>query len=293
MSNVPIGSPDILRTEHPVDPEVTVVRLTDSQTGAAIAALLSYTCHATLGYGRDVVIGDWPGEWANLMAEHLGNDSVAVVLNGCLGNVACKPRTVPGFRAEYHEMAAGLFESALVALERAAPIEAPRMQHAQSVIDLPLRAPSQADLTWARDLLREHPTPDWSDTEHTRCSWDWRYAVEILDLEQTQREQKTFPYEVNVVRLGSLALVMLMGEPFIEAQFDLKLASKADFTIVASLCNGYVGYLPTADAWGGEGFEVRTSNHAKLQRQALGTVTEEAVRLLDQLFTSADEKRAD
>lgn len=284
MSNIPPNDPNILRSEHPVDPEVTVVRLADARTGQPLATLLSYTGHPTFGWGRDVVISDWPGAWAALANAHAGAGHVALVLNGCLGNIASRSSPTPAGLAPHKAMAAGLFETSLVALQRAAPITAPLLAHRQSVLHLPLRVPTESELAWARTLLTRHPTPDWSNAEQTRCSWDWRYAIEILDLERSQREQRTFAYEINAIRLGSLALVTLMGEPFVEAQFELKLASKADFTIVAALCNGYVGYLPTAEAWGGKGFEVRTSNHAKLQRDALATVTSEAIRMLNQLF---------
>jgi len=75
-----------------------------------------------------------------------------------------------------------------------------------------------------------------------------------------------------------------MGEPFVEAQLRIKLESPAPYTFVAHFCNGYVGYVPTLDAFSRGGYETRTANWSKLQPEALETIVNSAIELLEKLF---------
>jgi hypothetical protein len=276
----PNCDPQILHVEGPTDPEVGVMLLT-GRDGRPVAGLLHHTCHPCHGYPHRYVIADWPGAWAELMAGQMG---VPLVINGCCGNVHHNNHVDPHAMHDHRRMGEMLAETARRALERAEPTGSTALDFRRKVLRLPLRRLKQEEVTWARRYVEEHPGPEWIDAEKTRVTWDWVYAVCTMDLRARQESDPLCDYEVQAFRIGDLALVTLMGEPFVEAQLQIKLASPARHTFVAHFCNGYAGYVPTRRAFERGGYETRTSNGSKWEPDALDAIADEAVGLVRHLF---------
>jgi neutral ceramidase len=91
-------------------------------------------------------------------------------------------------------------------------------------------------------------------------------------------------YEIQALRVGDTAFVGLPGEPFVEGQLAIKLASPAYPTYVAHCTTEYVGYIPTKEALIRGGHEVNTRYWAKLQPEALDAIVENAVEALQAIF---------
>jgi hypothetical protein len=91
-------------------------------------------------------------------------------------------------------------------------------------------------------------------------------------------------YEIQAMRIGNTAIVGLPGEPFVEGQLRLKMASPAAHTIVAHCTSHYAGYLPTREAVPRGGHECETRFWSKLEPDALDTVIDAAVEVLNELF---------
>jgi len=274
---------DILHAEGPVDPEVGVATFTNAD-GNVVSAFLHHTCHPTHGYPHRFVIGDWPGRWVEMMRERWGGDSVPLVINGCCGNVHHANHLDPDYSADYRRMAAMLAEATEKAMGRMQPMNADSLRMERSVLRLPLRKLSQREVDDARRFIERYPGPKWLDDARTQVDWDWVYAVGVLDLKETQEIDPFCDYEIQVLRLGGLAIVALMGEPFVEEQLRIKLESPAPYTFVAHFCNGYAGYVPTARAFKGGGYETRTSNGSKFEPGALTAIGDEAITLLGRAF---------
>jgi len=274
---------DILHAEGPVDPEVAAAVFTGAN-GNVLSALLHHTCHPCHGYPHRFVIGDWPGRWAELMTSAWGGDCVPLVINGCCGNVHHANHLDPHYTADYRRMAAMLAETTGKALARMEPMKVDPLVMERSVLRLPLRALSQREMEDARRFIERHPAPKWLDAEKMRVDWDWVYAVGLLDLEETREIDPYCDYEIQVLRIGGFAVAALMGEPFVEEQLRIKRESPAAYTFVAHFCNGYAGYIPTARAFRGGGYETRTSNGSKFQPGALAAIGDETLRLLGRAF---------
>lgn len=60
---------------------------------------------------------------------------------------------------------------------------------------------------------------------------------------------RALEYEIQVFRIGDTAFVSLPGEPFVEGQTRIKLASPARSTYVVHCTTQYVAYIPTAEAY--------------------------------------------
>ena len=77
-----------------------------------------------------------------------------------------------------------------------------------------------------------------------------------------------------------------MGEPFVEAQLEIKRTSPFAFLQVAHMANGYCGYIPSREALAGGGYETRTSHGSRLAPEALEMIEQAAGGLLKKLHTS-------
>ena len=48
--------------------------------------------------------------------------------------------------------------------------------------------------------------------------WDWIYAVALKEFARTVAEQAWYDYEVQAFRVGDVAVLGQIGEPFVEGQ---------------------------------------------------------------------------
>jgi hypothetical protein len=216
------------------------------------------------------------------MQENLGG--VAPVINGCCGNIAPINHIDPNWSSTHYEMADQLTETAMKVVANAKPIDALPLKWEQKKLRLPLRMLTSDVIENAQKIIDEYPTPNFTNEEKTRVDWDWIYAAATLDLKDTQDKDPFCDYEIQAFRVGDFALVTVMGEAFVEAQLQIKLESPAPYTYVAHLCNGYGGYVPTAEAMKRGGYETRTANWSKFEPDALETITREAIEMLKRLW---------
>jgi hypothetical protein len=279
-------NPNVLHAEGPVDPEVGVLALTGADD-MPVATLLHHTCHPTHGYPHRYVIADWPGAWPEMVEERLGG--TALTVNGCCGNIHHYNHIDPDYRptdTSHREMAAKLTQTAVEVAQHLQPLDSAPLAWERTVLRLPLRLLTPEVIADAQRIIDAYPEPKFLDEEHTCVDWDWVYAAATLDLKATQDNNPYCDYEIQAFRLGDFALVTLMGEPFVEIQLRIKLESPAPYTFVAHFCNGYAGYIPTADALQRGGYETRTSNWSKFQPDALEQIGDAAVGLLQKLWSA-------
>ncbi|MFP4029107.1 MAG: hypothetical protein ACLFWL_15050 [Candidatus Brocadiia bacterium] len=275
---------NILHIEGPIDPEVGVMSLI-SESLAPVAVLLHYTCHPVHGYPQRYVTGGWPGAWARGVENFYNDNCVAMVANGCCGNVHHNDHLNPAHRNTVDEMATDLLETTRPLLKNLSLQESGELGFASRNLEIPLRKVPPEQLEEARELLEKHPEPIWKDgLENIAADWDWVYAVMRLDIDRLRRESPVFDYEIQAFRIGDIALLAVMGEPFVQGQLQIKMQSPAERTFVAHMSHGYVGYIPTPEALERGGYETWTSNGSKLVPEALDMIVEGSVELLDSIM---------
>ena len=278
---------DILHCEGPADPEVGVMTFS-GEDGRVFAAVLHHTSHPCHGYPERWVSAGWPGAWCDGVRDLLGPGCVALPVNGFCGNVHHRNHLDPDYRDDHREMGCKLTETTARVLAHMVPVATPRLDWRKHSLQIPLRSPTDEEVAAARRLLAEHPQPVWTDASRTAVEWDWVFAVTRIDLAENVRKTPLFDYPIQVFRLGSVALVSVPGEPFVQEQLRVKLASPADFTFMAHLSNTYVGYIPTLEAFRNGGYETRTGAGSKLIPQALGMIGDTAIALLEDLFAKGN-----
>jgi len=278
------GDPNILYAEGPIDPELGVVCIV-AENARVLAMLLYYTCHPTHGYPNRYVTADWPGVWSNGVKGIFGEKCTPLVFNGCCGNIHHMNHLDPSYVDDQNRMGRLLTETTVNIVKR---IDNYRndvvLDFRTTHIKIPLREISSDELEKARQLLDKHPEPLWIDDARTRVDWDWMYAVSLLDLYEQRQHDPEFDYEIQVLRVGNIAFVSLMGEPFVEGQLAIKLQSPTYPTYVVHNCNGSAGYIPTKHAFQRGGYETRTSNWSNLAPEALDIIVNESVELLREVF---------
>jgi neutral ceramidase len=267
------------------DPEVGVALFTTPSL-KTIAALLHHTSHPVHWNPHHAIHGDWPGAWAEEVRRELLPSAIPLVLNGCCGNVIHHDSLNPHREDTPQSMAKLLTEAARTALSN------PYFSHDDPVLSyktirwgIPFRQFPKKVFEDAHKLIAENPEPMWTDEAHTRFKWDWQFAASLVDLEHVLATRKEFEYEIQALRLGDLAILILPGEPFVEAQLDIKQRSPAARTFVAHMSNRYVGYIPTAAAIERGGYETRPSIASKLAPEALQTIANKSVALLQELYS--------
>ncbi|MDF2815848.1 MAG: Neutral ceramidase, partial [Paenibacillus sp.] len=84
-TNPGIGNPHIVRPTGPIDPQVIVLRIDDTQ-GRPIGVITNYATHTDVVGGTEYS-GDYPGELSVAIKEALGSQTVSMFLMGASGNI--------------------------------------------------------------------------------------------------------------------------------------------------------------------------------------------------------------
>jgi hypothetical protein len=305
VTQPPYGDARIRHAEGPMDPEVGVVSFRN-RDGQVIGVLLHYTSHPNHGYPHLYVSADWPGAWSEGVRELFGEQCVPLVLNGCCGNIHHQNHLDPHHVNDLERMSRLLTETTASILPRLEYKEVDVLDWKSTHIGIPWRDFEPHVFQNARKLLREHPKPIWvsaadkkipllegggdlkgkllAESESDQVAWDWLYAIGLQDVEKQMQQASAFDYEIQVLRIGEIAVAALPGEPFVEAQLQIKMDSPMYPTYVAHMANQYVGYIPTAGALKRGGYETRPGCSSKLALEASDMIVNSTGELLRKIF---------
>ena len=276
---------DVAHREGPTDPELGVVSFT-AESLQPVAFLLHHSCNAVHDFPLRCVTADWPGAWASRVRAMYGDDCVPLVINGCGANINHGDPLNPTHVDTTERMGATLAEATVPVLKQLIYQDDSPLSYATRKIKIPIRQVPERELAEAKTLLAEYPTPTWDvGLEGIPTEWGWTYAVSRVEVERLIRNDPCWEFEIQAFRIGDFALVAWDGTVFVEAQLRLKMESPAARTFVASMSNGYAGYVPTPRALKGGGYETWTCSNSKLVPEALDMIVDNSVELLNELFT--------
>jgi len=212
-----VAWPPMANADGPVDREVGVVRI-DRRDGQPLAVLMNCTCHASILGTAEAISPDYPGVAQELVEEVLGEGVVAQFLLGCCGNVRAN-FTLPSGRFDWQ---AGEEQ-----------VETAGRELAKEVTRI-----------WKE--IEPQPAEDLrvASSRHSLPFADWRG----LSLPRVEAE-------FQGLRAGELLILSYPGEVFAEIGLGVK-RQLGQPPLMATCANGYVGYIPTAEAYPLEGYEV-------------------------------------
>lgn len=87
-----------------------------------------------------------------------------------------------------------------------------------------------------------------------------------------------------VLSIGSLAIVFLPGEPFVELALEIENNSPFEHTVVVGYAENYIGYILTARAFDEGGYEAGPGKWSYLEKGAGMQLCKEAVGLLEEVY---------
>jgi len=224
----------ILRPAGPIDPDVGVVSLVGVD-GKPLVLMTNFAIHLDT-VGGDQPSADFPFAVEGVLQAVNGPQLLSFWGSGASGNINHYDLVDPkNFRREkgVHEatrIGTILAAEVLRTCRRLTPLESAPLRTAHETVRLdyhPEKAPAL--------LARMKDTPRYFDGE-----------VDVFN----DDGQLTFEAEVQVIALGNeLAWVGLPGEMFTEFGLALKAASPFRYTMVHSLANGAIGYVPNLRAY--------------------------------------------
>ena len=89
---------------------------------------------------------------------------------------------------------------------------------------------------------------------------------------------------LNALRIGSLAIIFLPGEPFIETALEIEENSPFEHTIVVGFSENNIGYIPTDEAFNQGGYEIGPGKWSFLETEAYKLIRTKAIQLLEELY---------
>lgn len=252
VTNPPKCSPDILRPEGEVDPEIPMLML----RGGRRRVLLASVCnHADTTGGNDVS-GDWPGRCAAAVERELGGESMFMPLIGASGNLNHFDPQDPDPQcsvAEAGRIAAGYAGSIVAALGKLADAGELALRAVCGRIHVGARELFPEELAEAQEILRKYPPSDTANSAAPLTAQDFavkspavlRYFAEnLLKVAESKRE---FDFEITLASVGGVLLAGVPCEPFTEIGLELRKEIFGGYaeTLVSIMNNGSgTGYIP-------------------------------------------------
>ena len=297
--------------DGPVDRTVRVVRI-DGLDEVLVATLVHYACHpTTIGWQSQFATPDYPGMMKRVVEEQLGG--TCLFLQGATGDIG--PRL--GFTGdlsvyrrfgrqlglEASKVALGIdtlpkeecfvgvqASGAAIALFEDRPVEAgPAVLGVLSrYMQLPLKPfppPEEAEAEAA--VLRAEVAclrREGGETEIREATAKATQAGMRADRAKLYFGKSVFDWQLQGIRLGSVALICIPGEPFTEINEAIVARSPFPHTLFSGYSNGAFSYLPVRSAYPVGGYEVETSPFSP---DAAEIVVEEALRMLHELWAMA------
>jgi hypothetical protein len=288
-------SPD----QRPVDEEVGIIKIDDA-TRRTRAVLINYSCHPTvLGPDNLLVTGDFPNFAIDQIERSIGPDGFAMFVNGTQGNISMGHSSelsaigviTPGRTFERAaELGHLLAEATLAKLPTVTTDGDAAIASISIPVDLPLKKFPPLDeasktLREADDLLAKLSTQGASPEQLMPAKTHRLYAsiTDFYAREALALPDGHVPIELQGILIADTVFVAVPAEVFVEIGLSVKRQAHHKVFIVG-IANGYIGYLPTREAYLSGGYEVVSS---KCRPEAADVLIENVVSLTRQLFRDA------
>ena len=265
-------NPDIVRPMGPIDPDVGILYVENEQ-GQPMAVLVNFAIHLDTVGGTEVS-ADFPAYLSSVLKQQLGNETLVMFGLGTCGNInhfnVKSPETLKGFeRAERigYALAASVIRE-LPALE-SHKVDQLGVAHEE----LPLQIPTYTEQEVAAARVNAQ-----KESDHESSTPEIREAMKVLRIDE--RDGQPLKAEVQAVGLGDVGIVALPGEIFVELGLAIKEQSPFKHTLVLTLANNSIGYVPNEAAFPHGAYEVEVSHIAPGEGERL---VASAVKLLNEI----------
>jgi len=251
-------NPDILRPAGPIDPDVSVLLVSDAASGKPFASLTNFAMHLDTIGGTEYA-ADYPYYVQRRLLEELGADFVSIFGTGTCGdinhiNVKATENQLKG-HAEAERIGNTLCDTVVATLPKLVEQREPSLAVRQKTIKVPAQQFSPEEIAKAKERMSKIGTRDLTFLEQVE-------ANKIIDVTQRYSSGRV-PIEVVAIRLSKdVAIVTLPGEVFVELGLTIKKTSPFKTTLVIELANDAPAYVPTKKAFAEGSYEIVNSRVA-------------------------------
>jgi len=249
----------------PVDHDVPLLAVR-SPEGQLRTVLFGYACHATVLSGMDWC-GDWPG-FAQLEIERRHPDAIAMFMAGCGADQNPLPRKTVELATDYGRQIADSVDRTLAGPMRSVngSLHTAYREIDLAFDELPTQEKLEADLK--------------SDNVYLV-----RRAAHLLEtLSRDGKLSPTYPYPVQMWRLGDLQITALGGEVVVDYALRLKGELPGTTNWIGGYCNDVMAYIPSARVLKEGGYEGETAMiYYGLPTKWSGDVEEHIVKTVKEL----------
>lgn len=270
---------DIVAPAGPIDPDVGVLAVrTPGAKGKIAGVVVNFACHSTV-VGGNLFSPDYAGYLRKHLHARYGESTPVVFLLGPCGDITQVDNLsrAAEYGVEYADMMGMKLaaETSRVIDGLAWLAEAPTAAAVETV-PIALRPEPDAE--------RERPPFGLGSDSSKDRRIDAVYAEERKKVAEERRKTPRLPCEVQGIRIGPLGIATNGAEYFCEYGLRIKKASRHATTWVVSLANEWIGYVPTAQAFVGGGYEPRTARSSKMAPDAGQRLAEAALKVLTKVL---------
>jgi hypothetical protein len=273
LMNPNLQSPSLGSPAGPTDPDHPVLAAIDT-AGRPIWIYASYALHYA-GYnpGTDAS-ADYFGAWSRRVEAASGNGCVALLANGCSGNI-----NAIAYAARYPTRNDYSF------IERVAAVLAIETLRVLKTIDFQDHLPLAAKLEYV-ELATRRPTAEELQAALQRVgpnpgnSFKDRADIYAREAVFLSKYPPSIHVPVQALRIGTTAFATFPGETFVELGLAAKKASPHKTTFTVSIANDACGYIPTTEAFDLGGYETWRAKSAYVARDTAPKLVNAATSLL-------------
>ncbi len=257
----------------PVDSQVIAMFIT-KEDGTIVSAIVNYALHGTV-YSGGLYSADYIYYLRDFLRKQWGQPIPIAFLNGACGDVT----QVNNLREE-EPIESGPEWSKRIGETLACKVyqlylwtkyqDTAIINNASEIISIPIR-----DLDEQKYQAKTGLGSDQMDI--------YQREIQLLR-EIKEKKGGNVNVEINVVRIGDLAIVCNPTEMFCRLGLDIKKSSPAKYTMIAEISNGYAGYCPTPEAFDEGGYEILTARSSFMEPNAGIKIVQISRKLLAQLF---------
>lgn len=261
---------DIKCASAPVDYHVGVLRMEDAK-GNLLGVAVNYANHADSTGGLQYS-ADWPGVLRRELKKKYGQDVVILTFNGCCGDVNHVDfigRTYSGKICYAEHIGTHLAEDVeqIIAANNE-PEANERVDVRRYLYVSKRRKPTAADIAWADDILK-----NGTDKIHRMV-----YAKEIRSL--VEHPIETADVEIQAIRIGDVVFTTFPCEAFSCIGLGVREKSPFQKNMIVELANGYLGYVPSKNIFGGKCYETKIARYNSIMPEDAADVMQEKALLL-------------
>lgn len=269
-TNPGVNNPEILRPVGDIDDSVNIIRF--DREGADTIIYVNFANHPDV-IGGCKISADWPGLLRKNI-EKILDGTKCLFFNGAQGdvnhvNVHPKNGDLNDMYVDFDGVARGYSHAqyiarvitggVLQAYDKVNYVEVDNIIGKQKRISIMSNKPSPEELPEAHRINNLHN--DGKDNELPFEGMMLTTVVaEAARMVRLENAPDSFDMLLSAVKIGSVSIIGIPGEPFSEIGKALKETPGFDMIIPCCNTNGKEGYFPMQDSYDEGGYEARSSN---------------------------------